>query len=84
MCVARFVENAVRKAIALGITVLLVTSGFAQNATPASGQSSAPPMTAMPQAPAPQHNAHLYSDQDYSKFPMSLRPIDRAAYRHRT
>ena len=78
MCVARFVESAVRKAFLLGIVVLLVTTGFAQDATPPSSQSSAPPMTAMPQAPAPQHNAHLYSDQDYSKpkspFPNVIAP----------
>src|SRR5664280_3649776 len=78
MCVARFVECAIRKAFLLGIVVLLVTAGFAQDATPPSSQSSAPPMTAMPQAPAPQHNAHLYSDQDYSKpkspFPNVIAP----------
>ena len=78
MCVARFVESAVRKAFLLGIVVLLVITGFAQDATPPSSQSSAPPMTAMPQAPAPQHNAHLYSDQDYSKpkspFPNVIAP----------
>ena len=26
-----------------------------------------PPLTPLPQAPMPQHNAHLYSDQDYSR-----------------
>ena len=26
-----------------------------------------PPLTPLPQAPAPQHNAHPYSDQDYSR-----------------
>ena len=80
MCVARFVESAVRKAFLLGIVVLLVTAGFAQDATSPSSQSSAPPMTAMPQAPAPQHNAHLYSDQDYSK-PKSPFPNVIAPYR---
>src|ERR1039457_1347636 len=79
MCVARFVECAIRKAFLLGIVVLLVTAGFAQDATPPSSQSSAPPMTAMPQAPGPQHNAHLYSDQDYSK-PKSPFPNVIAAY----
>src|ERR1039457_530622 len=80
MCVARFVECAIRKGFLLGIVVLLVTAGFAQDATPPSSQSSAPPMTAMPQAPAPQHNAHLYSDQDYSK-PKSPFPNVIAPYR---
>src|ERR1039457_4944065 len=80
MCVARFVECTVRKMLALAIVFVLVTAGFAQNATPASGQSSAPPMAAMPQDPAPQHNAHLYSDQDYSK-PKSPFPNVIAPYR---
>ena len=82
MCVARFVECAVRKTIALAVVVLLVTAGFAQNATPPSSQSSASPMMAMPQAPAPQHNAHLYSDRDYSK-PQSPFPNVIAPYRSR-
>ena len=83
MRVARFVESAVRKALSLGIVVVLVTAGFAQDATPASGQSSAPPMTAMPQAPAPQHNAHLYSDKDYSRAYSGL-PNVIAPYRARS
>jgi outer membrane protein len=78
MFFARFVDGAVRKTVTLGSVVLLVTASYAQNATPPSGQSSAPPMTAMPQAPAPQHNAHLYSDRDYSKpqspFPNVIAP----------
>ena len=78
MCLARFFECAVRKIFAVGIAVLLVTAVFAQDATPPSSQSSAPTMTPMPQAPAPQHNAHLYSDKDYSKpaaaFPNVLAP----------
>ena len=83
MRVARFVESAVRKALSLGIVVVLVTAGFAQNATPPSSQSSAPPMTAMPQAPAPQHNAHLYSDKDYSRAYSGL-PNVIAPYRARS
>ena len=82
MCVARFVECAVRKTIALAVVVLLVTAGFAQDITPPSSQSSAPSMMAMPQAPAPQHNAHLYSDRDYSK-PQSPFPNVIAPYRSR-
>src|SRR5271169_3785880 len=82
MCVARFVECAVRQTIALAVVVLLVTAGFAQDMTPPSSQSSAPPMTPMPQAPAPQHNAHLYADQDYSK-PQSPFPNVLAPYRVR-
>jgi outer membrane protein len=83
MCVARFVECAVRKTVALGIVVVLVTAGFAQDTTPPSSQSSAPPLTPMPQAPAPQHNAHLYSDRDYSK-PESGFPNVIAPYRSRS
>ena len=40
-------------------------------------------MTPMPQAPAPQHNAHLYSDQDYSK-PSAPFPNVIAPYRSRS
>src|ERR1019366_2179511 len=83
MFLARFVDGAVRKTVALGSVVLLVTASYSQNATPPSGQSSAPPMTAMPQAPSPQHNAHLYSDQDYSK-PKSPFPNVLAPYRSRS
>ena len=83
MRVARFVEFAVRRALSLGIVVVLVTAGFAQNATPTSGQSNAPTMTPMPQAPAPQHNAHLYSDKDYSKAASGL-PNVIAPYRSRS
>ncbi len=83
MCLARFVEFAVRRALSLGIVVVLVTAGFAQNATPTSGQSNAPTMTPMPQAPEPQHNAHLYSDKDYSKAASGL-PNVIAPYRSRS
>jgi outer membrane protein len=41
-----------------------------------------PPLTPMPQAPAPQHNAHLYSDQNYAK-PMSGFPNLIAPYTSR-
>ncbi|MGB7554104.1 MAG: TolC family protein [Candidatus Korobacteraceae bacterium] len=82
MCLARFVECALRKTITLGIAVLLVTAGFAQNATAPSGQSNAPIMPPMPQAPAPQHNAHLYSDKDYSK-PAAAFPNVIASYTSR-
>jgi outer membrane protein TolC len=83
MFVARVVKCAFRTTVALGIAVLLVTAGFAQNAAPPSGQTSAPTMTPMPQAPAPQHNAHLYSAQDYSK-PNSPFPNVIAPYRSRS
>ncbi len=72
MCVARMMDCAIRKTVALGAVLLLATAGLAQTATPPSGQSNAPTMTPMPQAPAPQHNAHLYSDKDYSKAARGL------------
>ncbi len=45
---------------------MLTTAGFAQDAPP-QAQSNNPPLTPLPQAPQPQRNAHLYSDQDYSR-----------------
>ncbi len=44
----------------------LAAAGFAQDAPPQTVPNN-PPLTPLPQAPAPQHNAHLYSDQDYSR-----------------
>jgi outer membrane protein TolC len=71
--------------MSLTLAGLLSTAGFAQEAaqqTPATAQtpatSQAQAMTPMPQAPAPQHNAHLYSSQDYTKaasaFPKFWQP----------
>ena len=78
MFVSRFVEAAFQKAISLVFVSLLVTASFAQNATPPSTQASMPPLTPLPQAPAPQNNAHPYSDQNYAKpsspFPNVLAP----------
>ena len=45
---------------------MLAAASFAQNATQQTVPNN-PPLTPLPQAPAPQHNAHLYSDQDYSR-----------------
>src|SRR5271166_3016981 len=74
MPVFRLVNVAVRKAFALGMVGLLATAAFAQDATAPSAPAPAPAPTPasnalvpMPQAPAPQHNAHLYSDQDYTR-----------------
>ena len=83
MFVSCFVKSAFRKAISLAFVSLLVTAGFAQNAAPQSSQSSMPPLTPMPQAPAPQNNAHLYSDQNYAK-PQSPFPNVLAPYRVRS
>ena len=83
MFVSRFVQSAFRKAISLAFVGLLVTASFAQNAAPQSAQPSMPPLTPMPQAPAPQNNAHLYSDRDYSK-PQSPFPNVLAPYKARS
>ena len=78
MFVSRFVQSAFQKAISLAFVSLLVTASLAQSAAPQNTQPSLPPLTPMPQAPAPQNNAHLYSDQNYAKpqspFPNVLAP----------
>ena len=45
---------------------MLGVASFTQN-TPPQTVPDNPPLTPLPQAPAPQHNAHVYSDQDYSR-----------------
>ncbi len=45
---------------------ILAAAGFSQDAPPQTGPTN-PPLTPLPQAPMPQKNAHLYSDQDYSR-----------------
>ena len=90
MFVATLVRSAASKALSLGLIALLATAGWAQDAPPQSTQSapaqnqqpSMPPLTPMPQAPAPQHNAHMYSDQNYAK-PMSGFPHFIAPYTSR-
>jgi outer membrane protein TolC len=78
MFVSRFVKSAFQKGISVALTSLLVSASFAQNATPQGGQTSMPLPTPMPQAPAPQNNAHPYSDQNYAKsvspFPSVIAP----------
>jgi outer membrane protein len=81
MSVATLMKSA-RKALSLGMVLLLATAGFAQEAAQSTKAPSAPPLTPMPQAPAPQHNAHLYSDQNYSK-PVSGFPNFFAPYNPR-
>jgi len=46
---------------------LLAAASFGQNPAPETAPPPGPPLTPLPQAPAPQRNAHLYSDQDYSR-----------------
>jgi outer membrane protein len=59
----RLVRSILITAFLLGA---LTVASFAQNASPQTGPNN-PPLTPLPQAPAPQHNAHVYSDQDYSR-----------------
>ncbi len=67
MFVATLLRSAARKALSLGLIALLATGQLRAADHAAKFQSSVPPLTPMPQAPAPQHNAHLYSDQNYAK-----------------
>ena len=48
------------------LLAILAAASFAQDASPQTVPNN-PPLTPLPQSPAPQHNAHLYSDQDYSR-----------------
>src|SRR5580704_3212347 len=52
--------------LSMFLLAILVAAGFAQEAPP-QGVPNNPPLTPLPQAPVPQHNAHPYSDQDYSR-----------------
>ena len=71
MPVFRFVNVAVRKAFALGLTGILATTSFAQEAPkPAAptADPSAEVVLPLPQAPGPQANAYKqYADQNYAK-----------------
>ena len=59
----RLVRSILVSTFLLGI---LATASLAQNASPQTAPNN-PPLTPLPQAPAPQHNAHVYSDQDYTR-----------------
>ena len=70
MSVFCFVNVAVRKASAIALVGLLATASFAQEGAKPSAPAPVPTSNAlvpMPQAPAPQHNAHPYSDQDFTR-----------------
>jgi hypothetical protein len=75
MSASRCTNNAIQKVLSLVVVALLATASSAQEPTsrqaPASTETSdnvsIVPLTPLPQAPPPQHNAHLYSDQDYSR-----------------
>ncbi len=53
----------------LMVCLLAASNGVAQNASPqtATTKPDESLLTPLPQAPAPQHNAHPYSDQDFSR-----------------
>lgn len=79
MFVSRTIVLAARSSMSLILAALVATASFAQNAPPPSKPSAEPEeVTAMPQAPAPQHNAHAYSEFDYTKgqgsFPRIWQP----------
>ncbi len=48
------------------LLVVLASASFAQSAAPQTAPNN-PPLDPLPQAPAPQHNAHVYADQDYTR-----------------
>ncbi len=65
--------------MSLILALLMATATFAQDAPPQTNKAAeAQAITAMPQAPAPQHNAHPYSEFDYTKgvgsFPKFWQP----------
>src|SRR5271165_7636078 len=55
------------KLLAVVVFCLLAAATFAQDPAPQTTVPPGPPLTPLPQAPMPQRNAHLYSDQDYSR-----------------
>ena len=56
-----------KKMLSIFLFCLFAAASLAQNATPQTTVPASPPLTPLPQAPAPQNNAHPYSDQDYSR-----------------
>ena len=65
MSVSKHVKS--EKLVALLITWLLAAASLAQNPSPQTTVPPGPPLTPLPQAPMPQRNEHLYSDQNYSR-----------------
>ena len=73
MSVSTTVMSAARSVLSLMLATLLATASFAQE--PASqNKAVAEPqaLEPMPQAPKPQHNAHLYSNEDYTRAPSAF------------
>src|SRR5271157_1778739 len=67
MSVSKHVKSAKLLAFALLIIWLLAAASLAQNPSPQTTVPPGPPLTPLPQAPMPQRNEHLYSDQNYSR-----------------
>ncbi len=67
MFASKHVNPLPTKLLSVTLFCLLAAAAFAQNAAPQAATPPGPPLTPLPQAPAPQNNAHPYSDQDYSR-----------------
>jgi outer membrane protein TolC len=77
-------RSAAQKSLAVMLAALIASAAFAQEGQQSSvapapqAQSSVPPLTGLPQAPAPHHNVPLYSDQNYARsqsaFPLFWKP----------
>src|ERR1039457_463078 len=67
MSAPEYVKSGFNRLLSMCVIGLLATASLAQNPAPQTAPPAAPPLTPLPQAPAPQRNAHLYSDQDYSR-----------------
>jgi outer membrane protein TolC len=67
MSVSKHVNTLPTKLLPIALFCLFAVATFAQTAAPPAPEATNPPLTPLPQAPAPQRNAHLYSDQDYSR-----------------
>ena len=80
MSVSRTVVSAAKSVLSLMLAMLVATTSFAQDAPQQSNKPAAEPqaVSPMPQAPAPQHNAHPYSELDYTQgqaaFPKFWQP----------
>jgi len=67
MFVSKYVNPLPTKLLSMVLFCLLAAVAFAQNSAPQTTETTGPPLTPLPQAPAPQRNDHPYSDQDYSR-----------------
>jgi outer membrane protein len=67
MPVFRYRKSGLVDLLSFLFVLLLAVVSCAQNPAPQDTEPTGPPLTPLPQAPAPQQNAHPYSDQDYSR-----------------